>query len=339
MFNMLSQSRKNLPFVTVVIPTYNRGYCISNAIDSVLNQSFKNFELIVVDDGSTDLTEDILKHYRDSIRLIRQANRGVSAARNAGIKAARSEWIAFLDSDDIWETDKLKLQYEDITKNQAAVAHVVDAALQCKDNEYLSLFELRGVKKEYTARPFRPRPLIDVMTVNFYTQCSLIKKKAIEAAGLFNESMKVSEDTDLLFRVALEGPFIINPYLGTRIRRFASKDDALSLKYERDRIVEFINSTQIYSNLKNDPRLTAGERKKVCRSLGGLWCDIHNEYRHQGNWKPAMLALWRSIHEDPGFRSCVRALAKVSAIEALVPVKLSSLRGPTRSQRSQFKRT
>src|SRR5512139_3834983 len=98
------------PLVSVVIPTYNRAWCLRQAVDSVLAQEFGDFELIVVDDGSTDATADLLAAYADRIRVLRQANHGVSAARNAGIAAARGGLFAFLDSDDIWLSRKLSTQ-------------------------------------------------------------------------------------------------------------------------------------------------------------------------------------------------------------------------------------
>ena len=100
------------PRVSVIIPTFDRGWCLREAVDSALAQEFTNFELIVVDDGSADGTAELLEAYRPKVRLLRQANRGVSAARNRGIAAARGELIAFLDSDDLWLPQKLSTQVE-----------------------------------------------------------------------------------------------------------------------------------------------------------------------------------------------------------------------------------
>ena len=96
--------------VSVIIPTYNRSSVLSRAIDSVLRQSFKDFELIVVDDGSTDNTKELIEKYSDQITYIYQDNKGVSAARNKGLEHAKGEWIAFLDSDDEWKKKKLEKQ-------------------------------------------------------------------------------------------------------------------------------------------------------------------------------------------------------------------------------------
>ena len=101
------------PKVSVIIPTYNRAAKVRNAIASVLAQTFSDLEVIVVDDGSSDDTGQILgESFGDRIRYYAQANQGVSVARNKGIAEARGEWIAFLDSDDLWEKDKLEWQFK-----------------------------------------------------------------------------------------------------------------------------------------------------------------------------------------------------------------------------------
>ena len=108
-----------IPDVSVIIPTYNRASFISRAVESVLNQSFKKWELIIVDDGSTDNTQDILKIYENQtrIKLLKTKNRGVSAARNLGVRQALGYWIAFLDSDDQWLPEKLEKQMRESLKN------------------------------------------------------------------------------------------------------------------------------------------------------------------------------------------------------------------------------
>src|SRR4030042_587586 len=99
-----------MPKVSVIITTYNRVHFVCEAIDSVLNQTFKDFEIIVVDDGSTDNTKEALKRYSKNIFYIYQSNKGRSQARNTGLKVAKGDYIAFLDDDDIWVPHKLEKQ-------------------------------------------------------------------------------------------------------------------------------------------------------------------------------------------------------------------------------------
>ncbi len=99
---------------SVIIPTYNRANFVTKAVNSVLRQSLKDYEIIVVDDGSTDTTTQALEQYGRTITVVYQANSGVSIARNAGIRMANGTWIAFLDSDDEWKENYLARQLEQI---------------------------------------------------------------------------------------------------------------------------------------------------------------------------------------------------------------------------------
>ena len=100
----------NKPLVSVIIPTFNRAKVIKRAVNSVFEQTFQDFECIVVDDGSTDETESVLNEFANKIKVIKTENRGVSAARNIGTSQAKGTFIAFLDSDDEWKKDKLAKQ-------------------------------------------------------------------------------------------------------------------------------------------------------------------------------------------------------------------------------------
>ena len=112
-----------MPLVSVIMPCYNGEAFLADAINSVLGQTFQQFELIVVDDGSTDRSAEILASQGDRIRVIRQANQGVSAARNAGIEAAQGEFIAFLDADDYWEPDFLDEMVKGMADPKTAIAY------------------------------------------------------------------------------------------------------------------------------------------------------------------------------------------------------------------------
>jgi glycosyltransferase involved in cell wall biosynthesis len=115
-----------MPLFSVIIPSYNRFRRLCSAIDSVLSQSFRDFELIVVDDGSTDDTPVIQEKYGNRIRYLRQQQQGVSSARNNGISHASSPYIALLDSDDIWLPEKLAAQVEFIRRHPGILIHQTD---------------------------------------------------------------------------------------------------------------------------------------------------------------------------------------------------------------------
>src|SRR3990172_13226391 len=108
------------PKISVIIPTYNRAAYLAEALNSVISQTYKDFELIVVDDGSTDNTEEAVRRFTVDIKYIYQKNQGVSAARNRGISESGGEFLSFLDSDDLWEKRKLEKQIDFFEKNKCA---------------------------------------------------------------------------------------------------------------------------------------------------------------------------------------------------------------------------
>jgi len=295
------------PIVSVIIPTYNRAHCLRDAIDSVLCQCFQDYELIVVDDGSKDSTDEVVKCYGDRVKSIRQENSGASAARNIGIKTARGEWIAFLDSDDTWEPNKLKVQMDDLQSRPDAVAHMVDATIVISDHEQISLFALRKLKEDFLRHPFRERPLCDVLKAQFFTSTWILNRKVMESSGYFNTALRIFEDIDLLTRISMEGPFMISCYSGTCMRRLRGSH-ALSDLYKEERLESLHNLLHTYNHLKRDPRLTEQERQHVRRSIGGVQCDIATQHRNQRNYKSAVVSLLQSITEEPGLRSVTRAI-------------------------------
>lgn len=314
------------PMISVVIPTYNRAHCLGEAIDSVLCQSFQDFELIVVDDGSIDETTTLVEKYMNKIKLLCQHNGGASVARNTGIKAAQGEWIAFLDSDDTWERDKLEIQMEDLRKNPTAIAHMMDAEIICdSDSQNSSLFELRGLVYEFSRRPLRERPLNDVLMAQFFTPTWMVRNDLFKNSGYFNTTLKIYEDFDFLTRVALEGPFYVNCCCGVKVRRVHDdKVHSLSDLHQTNRIQSFLNLIHIYSRLNEDFRLTLEERNQVRRMLGGVWNEAAEEYRKRGEWGEFISALIHSFNAEPGSRSFARAFLTAaglkSSIRKIVPL-------------------
>jgi glycosyltransferase involved in cell wall biosynthesis len=201
--------------ISVVIPTYNRAARIPVAVRCALEQTRPPFEVIVVDDGSTDATEEALRPFAGRIRYIRTPNGGASAARNRGIREARGEWIAFLDSDDTWSPDKLQRQIECVERTGAEVCFCVST-----DESGNPLDMLAGMDPSLEEHAERFYPPDDCRLFRFpahpYVQSMLVARQAVEKAGAFDETLRVAEDTKLIYQLALDcGYAVVNePLVG-----------------------------------------------------------------------------------------------------------------------------
>lgn len=192
------------PLISVVIPTFNRAHCIARAVESVLNQTFTDCEVIVVDDGSTDATTEVLAPFASRIRLLRQANAGVAAARNTGIRAARGRWIAFQDSDDEWHPDKLRRQTECLAKYQAQLCFtrsVTGTGGLVHDIEEIGSTLLEpGVRSVHSLGAIES---VCTARIHPYIQTLVIDRRLLDAVRLFDTSLTAAEDTQLLFELAV----------------------------------------------------------------------------------------------------------------------------------------
>ncbi len=184
-----------MPLVSVVIPTYNRADFLPQAVESVLAQSYKDFELLVVDDGSTDHTPATLRPYLSYLRCLRQENRGVSAARNRGIGESRGELIAFLDSDDRWQRDKLKHQVEFFLANPRAAVCYTDE-IWIRRGRRVNPKKKHAKYSGYIFEKALPLCIISPSSV-------MVRRGVFEEVGLFDESLPACEDYDMWLRVTL----------------------------------------------------------------------------------------------------------------------------------------
>ena len=189
---------KRNPLVSVIIPTYNRGWIIKEAIDSILAQDYTEFELIVVDDGSTDHTSDVLDSYGDDIKVLFQKNKGVSAARNRGIAEASGKFIAFLDSDDLWLPQKLTVQIEFFNQTPDA--------LICQTEEVWIRNGLRVNPKKRHKKPSGMifNPSLELCLVS--PSAVMIRRSLFGRVGKFDETLPACEDYDLWLRISCRFP-------------------------------------------------------------------------------------------------------------------------------------
>lgn len=196
--------------VSVIIPTYNRVATVTRAIDSVLAQTYPHFEIIVVDDGSTDNTREVLnERYGDRICYVYQTNKGQAAARNAGIAAARYDLVAFLDSDDYWLPRKLEVQAPLMADETVVLSftnwwHGKDSSGQ----DYFSKVSL-SFESEPSVIDCPLRIMARRRGTGVNTTVALCRKSAVRRVGGFDERMNLYEDTRMWVRLSLEGKFAV----------------------------------------------------------------------------------------------------------------------------------
>lgn len=193
------------PAFSVVVPLYNKVDSVTASIRSVLEQSFTDFELIVVDDGSTDGSLGAVASFRDDrIRVIKQVNGGVSRARNAGIAAARASYVALLDADDVWHADFLK-RIDALIRNypEASVYATQYAFRNGGDDRPPHHPRLKNVSPQLIENYFRQVAVGD-MLLTASSVC--IPRAVLEQTGLFPVDERIGEDQDLWIRLALHGP-------------------------------------------------------------------------------------------------------------------------------------
>jgi glycosyltransferase involved in cell wall biosynthesis len=184
------------PNVSVIIPTFNRWPFVGAAIESVLAQSYGDFELIVVDDGSTDDMAMQLTRFGSRLRLLNQSNRGVSAARNLAVRHARGSYLAFLDSDDLWLPSKLAIQVAFMEQNPSVQI--------CQTKE---IWIRNGVRVNAKAKHRKPSGDIFIASLELCLvspSAVMLTRALFEQLGGFDESLPVCEDYDLWLRIALD---------------------------------------------------------------------------------------------------------------------------------------
>ncbi len=189
------------PLVSVVIPTYNRAGLLTEAVESVIAQTFQDWELIVVDDGSTDSTKERIARFDDTrIRYLGQDNRGVSHARNRGAEMARGAWIAFLDSDDLWKPRKLQRQMERLQANSNyRLCHTDE--IWFRDGRRLNQKKIHRKRGGWIYE--------DCLRLCVVSPSSILLTRSVwERFGGFDEKFPVCEDYELWLRLSCRLPFL-----------------------------------------------------------------------------------------------------------------------------------
>lgn len=190
-----------MPKVSIIIPTYNRSHIIARTIDCALSQTFTDFEVLVIDDGSTDNTADIIVRMQDSkIRYFKKENGGASSARNFGLEKTRGELIAFLDSDDLWPNDylsKMLVYFED--DPELAVAYCL-TKVQKDDGEIID--------SDSQERCYSGNITANLFVNSVVWPSGAVVRKSMADGVTFDESLRNSEDFDFFLRLSVKGRFV-----------------------------------------------------------------------------------------------------------------------------------
>jgi glycosyltransferase involved in cell wall biosynthesis len=249
-----------MPKVSVVLPTYDAARFVGEAVESVLLQTFSDFELIVVDDGSTDETREIVAGYSDPrVRYIYQENRGPAAARNAGIRASRGEYVVFLDADDTWLPRKLACQIP-LLRAHPDLGLVYCSAYKFEDDAVFS--EMRARHRGDVVYPL----LIVDNIVAGSASSAMVRRECFDRVGLFDEDLTAFEDWDMWLRIALQYEFDYVPEHLVMIRVHSA-----SIQKQVQRMKTGILA--FFDKVLTDPTLAAAARP-VRRRVRSLACFV-----------------------------------------------------------------
>lgn len=219
---------------TVVIPAYNAEKFINRAIDSVLNQTYKEYEIIVVNDGSSDKTKEIVSNYnQENIKVFTQMNLGVSAARNKAIENSTQKYICFLDSDDKWCKNHLTTLAEMIKKYPEENLFITSQKTILLNQTAEDVKE--SIKKDLTINFHTDffKLILSKNKPNYNTNCWCVKKIAFEKSGLFDTEEKIGEDTDMWYRLGLYNNVVYTNQVTTlRFREFSVATKHLQFHYD-----------------------------------------------------------------------------------------------------------
>jgi glycosyltransferase involved in cell wall biosynthesis len=293
---------------SVIIPTYDRASFITKAVDSVLRQSFNDYEVIVVDDGSTDTTRQALEQYGRSITVVHQANSGVSAARNAGIAKANGKWIAFLDSDDEWRENYLARQLEHIRSNPNVIAFITNAINIHPGGVSHTHFQ-NTILKRFGMRTFVriKRPFCAIMTHSCWYLQSMVVRRDILRTGLFDTSLTIAEDLDVIARLALEGQFGFDKEVLVKIyRRTEPVSHHLTSVGGTVQACKFF--AKVFVDLRRDPRLKPVERLTLAKVSSANQRQLGNLMLAQADGRQARASYKQALTIYPSLKSLIKYL-------------------------------
>lgn len=281
--------------VSVVIASYNYGKYLPFALESALGQSYGNIEVIVVDDGSTDDTPQVIEPYLSDPRLryIRQANAGQPKTKNRGIAESRGEFIAFLDADDIWLLDKLERQMPLFADPQVGVVY-------CRR----TWMDEQGGVLPGNERTLRRGFVLDHIFIDNFVcfSSSVVRRRLLIEHGVFDETLPMGIDYDLWIRLAIRCKF---DYVDAPLVRYRTGHANLSKNVER----RYECAHKIMHKAVNDPEIRAGMSWWIPRSaLADTWSNMAYYARKKGDFELAKSYYLKALSEIPLYTSAWKGL-------------------------------
>ena len=270
-----------MPKVSVIIPTYNRARFVLKAIQSVLDQTFNDFEIIVVDDGSTDNTRNLLTNFGKKIRYFYKNNAGVASARNFGIQQSCAKYIAFLDSDDMWLPERLGKGVKILDSNKDT-SLVFSDIYRVKNGQRMkqSYFDLYSPYKGFVFENLYLQDFIPTSSV-------VLKEECFKKTGLFDEDLPSCEDYDMWLRIST----------------------SFRVKYINEPLVLFMYHSK---NLSSDIVKGLQQQKKVLEKVNNLYPLLVNNFKHKANKKMALVAylICRYLVKEKRYDEAIKEIKK-----------------------------
>jgi len=303
------------PFVSVVIPTYNREQQVQAALKSVLAQTYPQFEVIVVDDGSTDGTGETIQRLVSQqcgggrqIRYFFQPNQGQSAARNKGIDEARGAWVAFLDSDDLWLPEKLEWQIRAIKKFECrCCACITDARLVDDLGKDATTFREsgRGWQETLGTDPEASAALVRCRDP-FWVSTLLVRSDVVKQLGSFDTNIRYAEDHYFLFRLSLATTFCyVNKPLA-QLDRSRSPEGSTCRPWDKVEVRLRGSQSMLEKWLQLDVRLPEDIRRTIVQSLRHVHSAWANWYLEHERYAEARAAASKAIEYELTSRLAVK---------------------------------
>ncbi|MDH3974418.1 MAG: glycosyltransferase [Deltaproteobacteria bacterium] len=284
--------------VSVIIPTYNRAHFIAECLESVLNQTCGDYEVILIDDGSTDDTEAVIKPYLDRIRYIKQENQGNAGARNSGVELAKGEILAFNDSDDLWLPDKLEKQINYLDEHPQ-----VD--MVCGNGLFFGSHKLEG-KPVIPFKRAVPLERDGVSLASIFMKSSLrtptmvVRRKVFHKVGGFDPDFKVCVDLDFAFRVLMH--FNV-AFMNEPLFKLRKHDGHVGGDSERRTLYNIRAIEKLLRDYAEAKDLIGEENIK--RRISYRYCRLGSIYGRKGRKKDALDAFKKALAYRPFYPSCM----------------------------------